>query len=141
MVGAGVLVVDDEAEVLDLMVDTLEGEGYSAVPCPSGRDALSALRAFRFEVIVSDMMMPGLTGLDLLKAVKDAGQDVEVILVSAYAAADIAAEAWARGAAAYLEKPFMPEDLIDAVGRAVQRRALRREGWPLRWRRSGGLLP
>lgn len=139
MTEASVLVVDDEADVLELMVDTLHDGGYCAVSSQNAAEALAALKVFRFGVIVTDVMMLGLTGLELLELVKRDSPDVEVVLVTGYVARDLVAAAWSKGAFGFVEKPFAPEQLLDTVAQALERRDLRRQSWPSRWTGDDGV--
>lgn len=136
-----ILVVDDAPDLLELMVDVLDDEGYCAIPARETSEAIAALGAIRFDAVVSDIMMPGLTGLDFLTLAKQRRQDIEVVLVTGYGAPDIIGEAWERGACGFLDKPFSAEQLLDAVAQALERARLRRETWPARWLGSGGPAP
>ena len=138
MTETSILVVDDEAEVRKLMVDTLDEAGYCAISSQHAAEALAALRAFRFAAIVSDVMMPGLSGLDLLELIRRTHPDVEVVLVTGYVARDVVRAAWSKGASGFVEKPFEPEKLLDAVAQALERRDLRRQSWPARWAGADG---
>lgn len=128
---AAVLVIDDESDLLDLMVETLNDSGYLAIPAVGAQEATAALDAMRFQVVVSDVMMPEVSGLDLLDAVKRRFQETEVVLVTGYATPDTVALAWEKGASGFLLKPFSTEQLVDAVGRALERVELRLQSWPV----------
>lgn len=121
-----ILVVDDEPEVLSFVVDTLEHEGFATFPCSDSKQALGCLDGLRFDVIVTDVMMPGLNGLSLLKLAKQRDPNVEVVVITAYGVREIAVEAWAKGACSFLEKPFSEEQLVGAVRQAYSRARFRR---------------
>jgi len=128
---AAVLVIDDESDLLDLMVETLNDSGYLAIPAGGAGEATAALEAMRFQVVVSDVMMPEVSGLDLLDVVKRRCQETEVVLVTGYATPDTVALAWEKGASGFLVKPFSTDQLVEVVSRALERAELRRQSWPV----------
>lgn len=126
----GILVIDDEPWVLDVMVETLNDAGYFTVATGDARAAIAALQNVQFEVVVSDVMMPHLTGLELLTTVKRQTPESEVILVTGYADCEVELQAWAAGAAGFLEKPVSADRLVGAVQRALEFARLRQQGRP-----------
>ncbi|MBS2027630.1 MAG: sigma-54-dependent Fis family transcriptional regulator [Deltaproteobacteria bacterium] len=124
---AKILVVDDDEHVLNAVTAILRRDGHEVLPLGDPVEAVSVARDASIDVVVSDIMMPHLTGIDLLKAFKQAQPEVEVIMMTAHATVETALESVRAGAYDYLTKPFARiEDLRLAVGRAVDRRALRR---------------
>jgi DNA-binding NtrC family response regulator len=119
-----VLVVDDKESLRDLLVRLLE-PSCDTTAASSGEEALDLAHPGAFDVIVSDIRMPGLDGLELLARVKEVDPDVEVILVTAYASVQSAVEAIRAGAYDYLPKPFDADDAIIKVTRAAERKALK----------------
>jgi CheY-like chemotaxis protein len=111
-----VLIVDDEPSIRELLRDFLTGEGYEALPVATGRDALKAVPAFRPDVILIDMVMPGLSGADVLIALRRVGVIVPVILLSGYPL--VAGEAFFG----VLRKPFTLRMAGDLVAAAVRHR-------------------
>jgi CheY-like chemotaxis protein len=107
-----VLIADDDANIREVLRLFLVGEGYLVSAVESGREALDAVPVFRPDVIVVDMVMPGLTGNDILNALRRGGVTVPVILISAY---DQIAEGFFRT----LRKPFSLHMLAEAVASAV----------------------
>jgi CheY-like chemotaxis protein len=93
-----ILVVDGEPEVLEVMVDMLEQEGYSPRSTSDNREASRLLEATAFDVIVSDIVMPHLSGLQLLEIARRQNPDVQVVLVTGYATNELAREALERSA-------------------------------------------
>lgn len=122
----GVLVVDEDADALEEMTAALEGAEFCPVTAASGSQALRLLDSVLFDVVVSDVGMPGVDGLSLLETVKDRCPRTEVLLVSDPSSREVADRARRQGACGVLEKPFPPERLVEAVRRAVLRARLRR---------------
>jgi DNA-binding response OmpR family regulator len=116
------LVVDDEADTRALIEDILVGDGYEVHTCTNGEQALHILEQQRFDLILSDIKMPGMTGIELLLHVRRMSLDTEVILVTAYASVDTAVQALRGEAFDYLVKPFSLTELRQGVRQAVQTR-------------------
>jgi len=117
-----VLVVEDDADACALLVDILEEEGYNVRPCLRGEEALDALKREQFDLILSDIKMPYITGIDLLLYVRRMGLDTQVILMTAYASLQTAIQALRGEAFDYLIKPFSLSELRQRVRQAVQTR-------------------
>lgn len=124
---ARLLVVDDEADIRGLVVDALRAVGYTADEAPDGQKALDLLAAFRYDIVLTDLKMPGLDGLSLLARIKELYPDTDVIMFTGYATIRTSVEAMRGGAYDYLPKPFDPDDLVRAVHRCMERRALLKE--------------
>jgi two-component system response regulator AtoC len=127
-----VLVVDDE-ENLRLVVRTfLKREGYEVETAATGEDALALVETFGPDVILTDVRMPKMGGLDLLATLKAKGIDSTVIVMSAYGNVDLALEAIKAGAYDYIQKPFKAEEVVLTLRKAEERESLRRENRALR---------
>ncbi len=127
-----VLVVDDE-ENIRLVLSTLLGKhGYEVRTADSGESALAMLETFDPDVILTDVRMPKLGGLDLLDRLTQSGNPATVIVMSAYGSVDLALEAMKRGAYDYVGKPFKPDEIVLALRKAEEREVLRRENRALR---------
>jgi len=127
-----VLVVDDE-ENLRLVVRTfLKREGYEVEVAATGEDALALVETFGPDVILTDVRMPRMGGLDLLATLKAKGTECTVIVMSAYGNVDLALEAMKAGAYDYIQKPFKAEEVILTLRKAEERESLRRENRALR---------
>ncbi|CAN93040.1 MULTISPECIES: sigma-54-dependent transcriptional regulator [Sorangium] len=127
-----VLVVDDE-ENLRLVVRTfLKRDGYEVEAVSSGEEALAMVETFGPDVILTDVRMPRMGGLDLLATLKAKGNEATVIVMSAYGNVDLAIEAMKAGAYDYLQKPFKAEEVLLTLRKAEEREALRRENRVLR---------
>jgi DNA-binding NtrC family response regulator len=122
-----VLVVDDEPMIVSLLSTVLREKGWDVTEARSGTDGIDQLDRARFDVILTDLVMPGDSGIDLLRAAKEIHPDVEVILMTGYATADTAIEAMRNGAFHYIMKPLKPEEVVNLVEKAYSQRQLQRE--------------
>ncbi len=128
-----ILVVDDEQSMREFLAICLKRAGHEVSLADSGTQAMAALAASPADVVVTDLRMPGdLDGLGLLRAIRAAGLDPEVILVTAFATADTAIAAMKEGAYDYLTKPFKVDEINAVIGRAMEKRALVAENLALR---------
>ncbi len=127
LTGMTVLVVDDEADVCRGITEFLEEQGYNAGAAVGGAEAVSRLEKARFDLIVSDIRMPGMDGMQLLRKVKQEWPATEVILMTAYGSKETAIEALRLGAYDYIEKPFDVEELLRATMNCLRNVALRRQ--------------
>jgi putative two-component system response regulator len=116
-----VLLIDDEEIVRRLMVEILEVAGYSVAAAATAEDGLALLDRWDPEIVVSDVLMPGLSGLDLLEAIRSRRASLPVLLVTGAGTYDVLTEALAQGAAGLVTKPFTHQDLVAAVRDAVDR--------------------
>ncbi len=128
---AKVLVVDDKENILRLFARIL-GEDYELTTAADGGRAMSLVAAQEFDVVVTDLKMPGADGFEVLRTVKARAPDTEVVMMTAYATVSDAVEAMKQGAYDYLQKPFDPDDAARVVARAVERRRLRLQAESLR---------
>jgi DNA-binding response OmpR family regulator len=117
-----ILVVDDDRVFRVLVVEVLEKDGYEVVSCSGGEEALQTLWAQRFDLLLADIKMAGMSGMDLLARVRAMSLDIEVIVMTGYGSKETAIEALRGRAFDYLEKPFTLEHLRTAVQRAMQAR-------------------
>jgi DNA-binding NtrC family response regulator len=122
-----ILVVDDEPSILGLLATVLREKGWEVTGAGSGADGIDKLERGQFDVILTDLVMPGESGIDLLRASKAIHPDVEVILMTGYATADTAIEAMRSGAFHYLVKPLKIEEVLHLVDKAYIQRHLLRE--------------
>lgn len=129
---ASVLVADDEPEMLELMEDILTTASHSVTCVRSGVEAIEQLGEADFDVIVSDVVMPGAGGVDMLRWLRKQERDIPVILVTGNATVQVAIDAMKLGAWEFLEKPFDPAILLAAIRNAMENRRLRRQNAILR---------
>ncbi|MFQ5743860.1 MAG: sigma-54-dependent transcriptional regulator [Acidobacteriota bacterium] len=127
-----VLVVDDEQSMRHMLAIALRQEGYEVVVASDGEAARKEIEAHPVEVVVSDIRMPGLDGIELLRFVRQHSPRTEVILMTAYTSTETAVEALRLGAYDYIGKPFEVDELKVTVGHAIERRTLRKENLYLR---------
>src|SRR4051794_721079 len=95
---AQILVVDDDSDVLDALTAALESKNYGVVGADGGMAALEQLGLHEFDTVISDVRMPGITGMDVLRGVKDTAPSTEVVMLTAYADLEIAIECLRAGA-------------------------------------------
>jgi two-component system KDP operon response regulator KdpE len=114
-----ILVVDDDPDTCAMIVDVLTGEGYTVCSCLRGKRALELLRKERFDLVLADIRMPGVSGLDLLGRIRDSGHGTRVIIMTAYASTESAIQALRNRASDYLVKPFSLVDLRRRVREAL----------------------
>jgi DNA-binding NtrC family response regulator len=110
-----ILVVDDDAIVLAGLRATLEREGYDVEVSRSGYAAIDALSPGRFALVITDVMMPGLSGLELLERVRELAPETHVVVLSGYPRRELADDALEKGAAEFLVKPVDSERLRTTV--------------------------
>lgn len=120
MMNAKVLVVDDEQSILDLATAYLRQEGYDTYTANDGSSALKAARAFRPDLIVLDIMLPGMDGLEVLNQLRRES-DVYVILLTAKSEETDKVIGLSVGADDYLTKPFSPRELVARIKAALRR--------------------
>jgi two-component system response regulator PilR (NtrC family) len=120
---ASILVVDDETTTQDTLGMFLETEGYRVATAGSGEEALARIEQQEFDVIVADVVMPGLSGLEVLERSRELSPRAAVILMTGHATVEMAIEALRKGAGDYLQKPFVLHDLARCVQRLLRRPA------------------
>jgi DNA-binding NtrC family response regulator len=127
-----ILVVDDEEIVRESLGGWLEKDGYTVAACADGRSALDKLKGDRWSIMVVDLKMPGMDGLQVLEEAKKVQPDISVVIMTAYATVDTAVSAMKMGAYDYLVKPFDPEELSIMMQKIVAQQSLVRENAVLR---------
>jgi EAL domain-containing protein (putative c-di-GMP-specific phosphodiesterase class I)/ActR/RegA family two-component response regulator len=125
-VGRRLLVVDDEPSLRELMTELLTEAGYRVTACANGRAALEALQRETHDAILTDIRMPDMDGLSLLRAVREKDLDLPVVLFTGGPSVETATEAVEWGALQYLAKPVPAERLLEVAGRAVRLGSLAR---------------
>ncbi|NKB87432.1 MAG: response regulator [Acidobacteria bacterium] len=127
-----ILIVDDEQSMREMLSYALDNEGWEVLTAADGAAAAVALQTEPVDVVVSDIRMPGMDGLELLRHVTDSAPQTSVILMTAHASTDTAIEALRLGAYDYVTKPFDVDELKISVRRALDEQALRRDNQLLR---------
>ncbi len=119
-----ILVADDEPSIRNVLTLVLTDQGYEVRAVADGEEALKELQQRQYDVVISDVRMPKVGGLDLLKATRDTHAELTFIVMSAYGSKDQALEAISLGAYDYLQKPFKPEEIVFVLKKAEERRRL-----------------
>ncbi len=114
-----ILVVDDDTDVLNFTSLLLEKYGYSVIPCGSSMDAMDAVRDKKIDAVLTDIVMPEMSGIELLENVHTTDPDIPVILMTGYADMDKALEAIKKGAFDFITKPYKADYLVHSIGKAV----------------------
>ncbi len=120
-----VLIVDDEERFRTTLAKLLGAHGLTVRTAGSGAEALAALEAEASQVVLLDVKMPGMSGIEALAAIKSRSPEVEVIILTGHASVDAAVEIMRLGGADYLLKPCPVEEILDKIGLAVERRRQR----------------
>jgi DNA-binding NtrC family response regulator len=131
-----ILVVDDEANARTALAELLRDEGYQVETAADGFKALPKLEEFAPVAVLTDLRMPGMDGLELMKRARQLDPDLVVVLMTAHGAIDSAVQSMREGAADYLTKPINFEEMVLVLERELERRRLRVEAGQLRQRLS-----
>ena len=121
-----ILVVDDSPDTLEVLHRNLTAEGYTALTAPGAVEEGRTLEGTPVDLVITDLKMPRVSGLDLVKHVRENYPDTEVMVITGYATVESAVESVRAGAEDYLAKPFTDEELLDAVRRALRKLEQRR---------------
>ncbi|MGH7480936.1 MAG: sigma-54-dependent transcriptional regulator [Longimicrobiales bacterium] len=127
-----ILIVDDETSILNTLEILLRGEDFDVDVAQSGREALERLGDAAPDIVLTDVRMPGVSGIDLLAAVRERDPEIPVILMTAQASLQSAVQAVNQGAFYYLQKPFGNGDLVALCRRAAETRTLKKENRQLK---------
>lgn len=122
-----ILVIDDDPEMCNLLKEVLSGEGYSLTTNTESGEAIELLKREDFDVIITDLMMEGIKGLELLQESKKIAPLTPVIIITAFGTIESAIKAMKMGAYDYITKPFQLDELIITVKKAVENRLLKKE--------------
>ena len=127
-----IMVVDDDEGVRQVLDHALREAGYAVTCVDSGEKAINAVRESPFELVIADMVLPHLDGLEVLKKICSIRPETGVIMITGYASVETAIKAMKMGAVDYVVKPFRMEEVELVIGRALERSQLRRENASLR---------
>ena len=127
-----ILLVEDEQTIAVTLKDDLEGAGYEVHHCADGKQAIAELATTSFDVVITDVRLPGADGMQVLAAAKRARPDTEVLVMTAFATVEHAVEAMRLGADDYIQKPFLNEHVLERIARIGKFRALLSENQRLR---------
>ena len=134
LLNPSILIVDDEEIILSSCLRILSGEKYTLDTAENVDSALEKIRKTHFDLVLADLIMPGATGMELLKKVKEERPETDVIIITGYGTVKTAIEALQHGAYDFIEKPFTPEVLLNAVARCLEKKRLLLEN--MRFRRE-----
>lgn len=129
--GERILVVDDSPTTVEVIVRNLMDRGYRVWSALSVTEAIRMLESATVDLVITDMKMPGIGGLELVRHVRENFQDTQVVMITGYPSIDSAVEAVKSGADEYLAKPFTDEELLSAVEKVLARQRLHRPDEPL----------
>ena len=121
---ATILVVDDEPSNVASLEKIFQREGMRVLTADNAKSALDIARAHRVQVVLTDLMMPGVSGLELLRALKQATPDTEVVMMTAYGTVETAVQAMREGAYDFVEKPLKRMNIVKSVKKAAERQSL-----------------
>jgi len=130
-----ILVVDDEEDVRETLSTVLENLDYDPYVAADGEEALETIRQKPIDIILSDLYMPGMNGIELLKRVKSEKKSIVFLMITAHPTIETAVDAIKKGAYDYLTKPFHIEEVRIKLGRAMEKQGLASS---LRW--ANGLI-
>ena len=128
------LIIDDEPLMRITLQDSLVGEGYEVVAAETGRKGVDLLRKNQWDIIITDLKLPDLEGIEILKEAKSLNPSTEVILITAYGSIDSAVSAMKEGASDYLTKPFSMDELLLIIKRLLRMKQLEEENLSLKKR-------
>lgn len=137
-----ILVVDDERSMREFLIIMLQKDGHDVTSASNGKEAVDIIGQQTFDIVITDLKMPQLDGIEVLKIVKESAPETVVIMITAYASAETAVDAMKQGAYDYVTKPFKIEEVKLIVRNALEKRKLREENLILRrkiqeWTTSG----
>ena len=121
---AKILVIDDETIVHESCSRILTDEGYIIESAFTGQEGLKKIEEGSYDLVITDLKMPGISGMEALKKIKDNNPDIGIIMVTGYSTAETAVEAMKLGAFDYLPKPFTPDEIISVVSKAIEKKKI-----------------
>ena len=119
-----ILFVDDEPMIRQLLTDVLGDSGYTVETVSNGEEAVIKLRDVRYDFVITDLMMPGMSGIQVLETVKELDPETEVVVMTGYASLNTAIECMKLGAADYLNKPINIDEIRIILTRMVEKKRL-----------------
>ncbi len=132
-----ILFIDDDKAGREVALFNLRRAGYEITPTEDGQEGLSFFSPEKFDLVITDVKMPGISGIEVLRRIKTQAPEVPVLVITAFGNVETAVEAMKEGAYDFIGKPFQRDQLLLSVGRALERRRLATEVRELRIRASG----
>jgi DNA-binding NtrC family response regulator len=127
-----ILIAEDEEITVKHLVNTLRAAGYEVTSTLNGLDALNKIESGSFDILIADIKMPGLTGIELLEKVKERQIEIEVIIITGFGSIGSAVEAMKKGAIEYVTKPFDLDELVLKVNKIRDQKILKKENIALK---------
>jgi DNA-binding NtrC family response regulator len=124
MIQASVLIVDDEPSVRQTLSEWMRKKNFRVFEAEGGRQAMEMIQRDDPDIVISDVLMPGMDGIQLLKAAKAVKADIPFLMISGYPSRSTVVDIMKYGASDYLPKPFTPEELVNRVSRTLRLKAL-----------------
>lgn len=118
-----ILCVDDDPDMRDIVRETLQSEGYEVAEAQNGEEAIRCLDKEKFDLVLLDVVMPGPSGLDVLRFLGSKGNETPIAMITGKAGFTLATESYMLGAVEYITKPFTTEYLVDTVGRLTSKQS------------------
>lgn len=122
-----ILIIDDHKPTLEAMSDALESQGYNIVSKSSGKEAIELIKGNNYDLILTDLKMPDIDGMEILKAVRDMNLETQVILITGHGTIDNAVEAMRAGATDYITKPIKVIELREKVKKIFENQAIKQQ--------------
>ncbi len=116
-----ILITDDDPDLRELLTEVVKNRGYDVGVARDGAEALKKLRMEKYHIVITDLMMPGMDGLELLRNIKELDREILVIIITGYATLETAVKAIELGAYDYIAKPFRLEELMIVIKNACER--------------------
>ena len=115
-----ILLIDDERVIVDMLTPFLNGEGFAVTGLTDSTEALDYIKDETYDIVLTDLKMPEVSGMDIVRAVKTTGKDTQIIVFTGFATIDSAIEAIRQGVYDYLKKPFRLEEMLFTINRAAE---------------------
>ena len=122
---ARILIIDDEKGMLDLLSYELGGQGYQVVTAMNGREGLERVKRDRFQLVITDVKMPGMDGVEVLQEIKKLDPDLEVIMTTGFGTIETAVAAMKKGAYDFIQKPFNLNEVTNLIEKVLERSELK----------------
>jgi len=116
-----ILIIDDEEIIRMSCERALQASGFSTASAPGGTEGLAMLEKGKYDVVLLDLKMPDMDGMEVLNKIKSSWADVHVIMISGYSTVDTAVQALRRGAVNFIQKPFSPDTIISAINEVIDK--------------------
>ena len=123
-----ILIVDDEKNIRLTLAQSLEPLGFEIDTAVNGEEALEKVKNADFELLLLDLRLPGMDGMEVLRRIRELRPDIRIIMLTAYGTIDLAVTALKLGAADFIQKPFAPQEIRDAVARVMERERVPEKG-------------